>query len=110
MIDAPARMAASVSAAALPGSLNGLAISTTSPAPGVQALQLLEVRGLELAALAEEELRLVVGLGALGLQRLVVQRRMVERAQVLALVEVHEVGGGEEQAGVAALHSSPYGR
>ena len=76
----------------------------------VQALQLLEVRGLELAALAEEEFGLVVGLGALGLQRLVVQRRTVERAQVLALVEVHEVGGGEEQAGVAALHSSPYGR
>ena len=53
---------------------------------------------------------LVVGLGALVLQRLVVQRRLVECAQVLALVEVHEVGGGEEQAGVADLHSSPYGR
>jgi hypothetical protein len=25
-------------------------------------------------------------------------------------VEVHEVGGGEEEAGVAELHSSPYGR
>jgi hypothetical protein len=77
---------------------------------GVQALQLREVRGLELAALAEEEFRVVVGLGALGLQRLVVQRRTVERAQVLALVEVHEVGSGEEEVGVAALHSSPYGR
>ena len=36
--------------------------------------------------------------------------RTVERGQVLALVEVHEVGGGEEEAGVAELHSSPYGR
>ena len=110
MINAPARMAASVSAAALLGSLNGSAISTTSPGAEVLAIQLLEVRGLELAALAEGQLGLVVGLAALGLQRLVVQRRTVERAQVLALVEVHEVGGGAPQAGVAAFHSSPYGR
>ena len=73
---------------------------------GVQALQLREVRSFELAALAEAELRLLVGLGALGLQRLVVQRRTVERAQVLALVEVHKVGGGEEELGVAELHGT----
>ena len=56
------------------------------------------------------ELRLLVGLGLLRPKRRVVRRRPVERAQVLALVEIHEVGGGEEQAGVAALHSSPYER
>jgi len=58
------------------------------------------------AALAEEEFGLVAGLGLLRPKRLVVQRRPVERGEVLALVEVHEVGGGEEEAGVAELHSS----
>ena len=58
------------------------------------------------AALVDEELGLVVGRGLLRPKRLVVQRRPVERGEVLALVEVHEVGGGEEEAGVAELHSS----
>ncbi len=61
------------------------------------ALQVGQVRSLELVAALEEQLGVLVGLGLLRLQRLVVERGQVERRQVRALVEVHEVGGGEEE-------------
>jgi hypothetical protein len=40
-----------------------------------------------------------------AVKRLVVERAQVERRQVPALVEVHEVGGGEEELRAQALHS-----
>jgi hypothetical protein len=70
----------------------------------VQVLQLLKVRGFELVALAEKQFGLFVGLRALGLEALVVEGCSIERSQVRALVEVHEVGGGEQELGMAALH------
>ena len=61
------------------------------------AFQLGQVRSLELVAAFEEQLGVFVGFGSLCLQRLVVQCRQVERSQVRAFVEVHEVGDGEEE-------------
>ena len=70
------------------------------------AFQVGQVRSFELVAAFEEQLGVLVGLGLLRLQRLVVERAQVERGQVRALVEVHEVGGGEEEFRVNALHSN----
>ena len=69
------------------------------------AFQVGQVRSFELVAAFEEQLGVLVGLGLLRLQRLVVECAQVERGQVRALVEVHEVGGGEEELRAQALHS-----
>jgi hypothetical protein len=69
------------------------------------ALQVGQVRSLELVAALEEQLGVLVGLGLLRLQGLVVERAQVECREVRALVEVHEVGGGEEGSRAQTLHS-----
>jgi len=69
------------------------------------AFEVCQVRRLELVAAFEEQLGVLVWLGLLRLQGLVVECAQVERCQVPALVEVHEVGGGEEQLRAQALHS-----
>ena len=69
------------------------------------AFQVGQVRSLELVAAFEEQLGVLVGLGLCAFKRLVVERAQVECRQVRALVEVHEVGGGEEEFRAQALHS-----
>jgi hypothetical protein len=72
----------------------------------VLTLHVFEIRRFELVALEEEQLGVLVDFAALGLERRVVFRRPIERAQVLALVKVHEVDGREEELGIEALHVS----
>jgi hypothetical protein len=43
--------------------------------------------------------------GLLGLEGRVVECGEIERGELFALVEVHEVGGGEEELRAQALHS-----
>jgi hypothetical protein len=64
---------------------------------GELLLEFGEVRGLELVAALEEQLGVLVGLGFLRLQGRVAECCLVERGEMLTLVEVHEVGRGEQQ-------------